>query len=199
MSGAPLCLPQGQAESGGIMLAAICWAACAQRRCLPDRALLIEPQSPVESPPPPPPPLPPPSPPSPPPPRRLSLAVLIPPPGTREAPPAMDAASDQFRPYLLTNGAAVTTPARRHYVPHFAVLVESCTLEPLVRLLSPALQELHKSAEKGVRDVESSARDSATTTRKSVHQSLDGHGACWMQDDALPARLCSTVAVIHWS
>jgi hypothetical protein len=129
----------------------------------------------------------------------FSLAVLIPPPGTREAPPAMDAASNQCRPYLQTNGAAATTPARRRYLLRFAVLDQSCILEPPERLLSPALQELHISADRGVRDVESSARDSAKTTRKSFHQSLDGCAALWMQDDALPARLCSTVAVIRWS
>lgn len=104
----------------------------------------------------------------------------------------MDAASDQFRPYLQTNGAAATTPARRRYLPRFAVLDESCILERLERLWSPALQELHKSADKDVRDVESSARDSATTRRKKFTSPWAGMGlgGCRMmpcQRD--PARL----------
>jgi hypothetical protein len=35
----PKGVPQGQTESGGIVLAAICWAPSAQRRCYPKEAL----------------------------------------------------------------------------------------------------------------------------------------------------------------
>ena len=37
----PQGLPQGQTESGGIVLAAICWAASTQRRCHPQEALYL--------------------------------------------------------------------------------------------------------------------------------------------------------------
>ncbi len=37
----PKGVPQGQAESGGIVLAAICWATSAQRRCHPEEALCL--------------------------------------------------------------------------------------------------------------------------------------------------------------
>jgi len=35
----PKGVPQGQTESGGIVLAAICWATSAQRRCHPEETL----------------------------------------------------------------------------------------------------------------------------------------------------------------
>ena len=37
----PKGVPQGQTESGGIVLAAICWATSAQRRCHPEEALYL--------------------------------------------------------------------------------------------------------------------------------------------------------------
>ena len=37
----PKGVPQGQLESGGIVLAAICWATSAQRRCHPQEALYL--------------------------------------------------------------------------------------------------------------------------------------------------------------
>jgi hypothetical protein len=37
----PKGVPQGRTESGGIVLAAICWAASAQRRCHPQEALYL--------------------------------------------------------------------------------------------------------------------------------------------------------------
>ena len=37
----PKGVPQGQTESGGIVLAAICWAPSAQRRCHPEEALYL--------------------------------------------------------------------------------------------------------------------------------------------------------------
>jgi hypothetical protein len=37
----PKSVPQGQKESGGIVLAAICWAPIAQRRCHPEEALYL--------------------------------------------------------------------------------------------------------------------------------------------------------------
>ena len=35
------CVPQGQTESGGIILASICWAPSAQRRCHPKEAFYL--------------------------------------------------------------------------------------------------------------------------------------------------------------
>jgi hypothetical protein len=37
----PKGLPQGKMESGGIVLATICWAPSAQRRCHPKEALYL--------------------------------------------------------------------------------------------------------------------------------------------------------------
>jgi hypothetical protein len=37
----PKGMPQGQTESGGIVLAAICWTTSAQRRCHPQEALYL--------------------------------------------------------------------------------------------------------------------------------------------------------------
>jgi hypothetical protein len=37
----PKGVPQGQTESGGIVLAAICWAPSARRRCYPREALYL--------------------------------------------------------------------------------------------------------------------------------------------------------------